>query len=126
VAGVSCLWPSLTERSSDVLVAGFDVIHALQAEFDKETVFRFPPAWGGPARPSTAFHAATICCYWQPRCGRNWGYRLFRPLWSPAFFLGTPDRQTDDLSRVNVAFFSLNGYVSILLLVTFATDILIR
>ena len=32
----------------------------------------------------------------------------------------------NDLSRVNVAFFSLNGYVSILLLISFATDILTR
>ncbi|HET9942931.1 MAG TPA: 4-hydroxybenzoate octaprenyltransferase, partial [Terriglobia bacterium] len=32
----------------------------------------------------------------------------------------------NDLSRVNVAFFSLNGYVSILLLLTFATDILTK
>src|SRR5438093_595746 len=32
----------------------------------------------------------------------------------------------DDLSRINVAFFNLNGYVSILLLLTFAGDILIR
>ena len=32
----------------------------------------------------------------------------------------------NDLSKVNVAFFNLNGYVSILLLFTFATDILIR
>jgi len=34
--------------------------------------------------------------------------------------------KANDLSRVNVAFFNLNGYVSILLLLTFATDILIR
>jgi 4-hydroxybenzoate polyprenyltransferase len=32
----------------------------------------------------------------------------------------------DDLSRVNVAFFNLNGYVGILLLLTFATDIWLR
>jgi 4-hydroxybenzoate polyprenyltransferase len=32
----------------------------------------------------------------------------------------------NDLSRVNVAFFNLNGYISILLLLTFATDIFIR
>src|SRR5262249_51519432 len=31
-----------------------------------------------------------------------------------------------DLSRVNVAFFNLNGYISILLLLTFAGDILIK
>ena len=31
-----------------------------------------------------------------------------------------------DLSRINVAFFNLNGYISILLLLTFAGDILIR
>ena len=32
----------------------------------------------------------------------------------------------DDLSRVNVAFFNLNGYVGILLLLTFATDLWMR
>ena len=32
----------------------------------------------------------------------------------------------DDLSRVNVAFFSLNGYISFLLLLTFAADILVK
>ena len=32
----------------------------------------------------------------------------------------------NDLSRINVAFFNLNGYISILLLLTFAGDILIR
>jgi 4-hydroxybenzoate polyprenyltransferase len=31
-----------------------------------------------------------------------------------------------DLSRINIAFFNLNGYVSVLLLLTFAGDILIR
>ena len=31
-----------------------------------------------------------------------------------------------DLSRINVAFFNLNGYISILLLLTFAGDILRR
>ena len=32
----------------------------------------------------------------------------------------------EDLSRIDVAFFNLNGYVGILLLVTFAGDILLR
>ena len=32
----------------------------------------------------------------------------------------------NDLSRIDVAFFNMNGYVSILLLVTFSADILIR
>src|SRR2546430_76962 len=40
-----------------------------------------------------------------------WEHRIVRP---------------NDLSRVNVAFFNLNGYISILLLLTFATDIFIR
>jgi 4-hydroxybenzoate polyprenyltransferase len=31
----------------------------------------------------------------------------------------------DDLSRVNVAFFNMNGYVSLLLLAAFAMDVLI-
>ena len=40
-----------------------------------------------------------------------WEHRIVRP---------------HDLSRVNVAFFNLNGYISILLLLTFATDIFTR
>ena len=40
-----------------------------------------------------------------------WEHRLVKP---------------QDLSSINVAFFNLNGYVSILLLLTFAGDTLIR
>jgi 4-hydroxybenzoate polyprenyltransferase len=32
----------------------------------------------------------------------------------------------NDMSRVNVAFFNLNGYISILLFLTFATDLLVK
>jgi 4-hydroxybenzoate polyprenyltransferase len=32
----------------------------------------------------------------------------------------------NDLSRINLAFFNMNGYISLLLLFCFATDILIR
>ena len=113
-------------------VAGFDVIYALQdMEFDRSNrLFSLPARLGaGPALLlSTVFHGMTVLlllvtAYWT-QLGTIayvgiavvagilfWEHRIVKP---------------NDFSRLNVAFFSLNGYVSILLLITFATAILIR
>jgi 4-hydroxybenzoate polyprenyltransferase len=113
-------------------IAGFDLIYALQdADFDrKANLFSFPSRFGVKAalRLSTAFHLATVGLLlltaavtnsgWIPYAGillvgaiLHWEHHIVKP---------------HDFSRVNVAFFNLNGYVSLLLLTTFATDILIR
>jgi 4-hydroxybenzoate polyprenyltransferase len=126
-------WPPVLLSAAVVFwVAGFDLIYALQdVEFDRQAkLFSLPARFGvGPAlRASTAFHVATVLLLvatamltglgWMAYCGivivggiLYWEHRLVTP---------------QDLSRINVAFFNLNGYISILLFLTFAGDILIR
>jgi len=113
-------------------VAGFDVIYSLQdAEFDRETrLFSLPSRWGiAPAlHISTAFHAVTVALLVLTAVLTDMGRVAFAGIAVVAAILFWEHRivKPHDLSRVNVAFFSLNGYVSFLLLLTFATDILIR
>ena len=113
-------------------VAGFDVIYSLQdTDFDRETrLFSLPSRWGiAPAlHVSTAFHAVTVALLVLTAVLTDMGRVAFAGIAVVAAILFWEHRlvKPHDLSRVNVAFFSLNGYVSFLLLLTFATDILIR
>jgi 4-hydroxybenzoate polyprenyltransferase len=113
-------------------VAGFDVIYSLQdAEFDRNAnLFSLPSRIGiAPAlHISTAFHAATVCLLAATAAMTRLGIVAFAGIAVVACILFWEHRivKPNDLSRVNVAFFSLNGYISFLLLLTFATDILIR
>ena len=113
-------------------IAGFDVIYALQdAEFDREAKLFSMPARLGIAtslRVSTLFHVLTVVLLVATAVLAKSGPIAFAGIVIVACILFWEHRivKPDDLSRVNVAFFNLNGYISILLLVTFATDILIR
>ena len=113
-------------------VAGFDVIYSLQdAEFDRNArLFSLPSRVGIPRalHISTAFHATTVGLLAATAMMTNLGLVAFAGIAVVATILFWEHRivKPHDLSRVNVAFFSLNGYVSFLLLLTFATDILIR
>jgi 4-hydroxybenzoate polyprenyltransferase len=112
-------------------VAGFDVIYALQdAEFDRKTRLFSIPSRVGIRRAleiSTAFHIATIGLLFGLARLMQLGSIAYAGIAVVASILYWEHRivKPNDLSRVNVAFFNLNGYVSILLLITFATDILI-
>jgi 4-hydroxybenzoate polyprenyltransferase len=113
-------------------VAGFDVIYALQdAEFDRSAkLFSLPSRVGiGPAlHISTAFHAATVGLLVATAFMTQLGILAFAGIAVVAAILFWEHRivKPNDLSRINVAFFSLNGYVSFLLLLTFAADILVK
>jgi 4-hydroxybenzoate polyprenyltransferase len=113
-------------------VAGFDVIYSLQdADFDRRArLFSFPARFGiAPAlNLSTAFHIATVALLVATALMTQLGVVAFAGISLVAAILFWEHRivKPDDLSRVNLAFFSLNGYVSFLLLLTFATDILVR
>ncbi len=113
-------------------IAGFDVIYALQdAEFDRDAKLFSLPAKLGIARAlqlSTLFHVLTVALLVATAMLTGSGPIAFAGIVLVAGILFWEHRivKPDDLSRVNVAFFNLNGYVSILLLLTFATDILIR
>ena len=113
-------------------IAGFDVIYALQdTEFDREAnLFSLPSRFGVPValRLSTLFHLFTIVLLMATAILTKSGPIAFCGIVSVAGILFWEHQivKPNDLSRVNVAFFNLNGYISILLLLTFATDIFIR
>lgn len=113
-------------------VAGFDLIYALQdIDFDRrEKLFSLPSKFGvAPAlRVSTLFHGATVILLAATAMVANLGWIAYAGISIVAGILYWEHRLVtpNDLSRVNVAFFNLNGYVSILLFLTFAGDILIR
>ena len=113
-------------------IAGFDVIYALQdAEFDREAkLFSLPSRFGIPAalRFSTLFHVLTVLLLALTAALTKSGPIAFAGIVAFAAILFWEHRivKPDDLSRVNVAFFNLNGYIGILLLLTFATDIFVR
>jgi 4-hydroxybenzoate polyprenyltransferase len=132
VRGEFALPPILLSAAVMFWVAGFDLIYALQdIEFDRGArLFSLPSRFGiGPAlRISTLFHGATVILLAATAMLTNLGWLAFAGIAIVAGILYWEHRLVtpQDLSRINVAFFNLNGYVSILLLLTFAGDILIR
>ena len=108
------------------------MIYALQdADFDREAKLFSLPSRVGIAtslKLSTLFHALTIALLVATAVLTGSGPIAFAGVVCVACILFWEHRivKPDDLSRVNVAFFNLNGYISILLLLTFATDILVR
>jgi 4-hydroxybenzoate polyprenyltransferase len=126
-------WPPVLLSAAVMFwVAGFDVIYALQdLDFDrKNRLFSLPSRFGARRALflSTSFHVATIGLLLATAAWMQLGVIAYAGIALVAAILFWEHRivKPDDFSRVNVAFFSLNGYVSILLLVTFAADVLTR
>ena len=126
-------WPPILLSAAVMFwVAGFDLIYALQdIEFDRKArLFSLPSKLGvAPAlRISTVFHGVTVILLTATAMIAGLGWIAYAGIAIVAGILYWEHRLVtpDDLSRINVAFFNLNGYVSILLLLTFAGDILIR
>lgn len=126
-------WPPVLLSAAVMFwVAGFDLIYALQdVEFDRsEKLYSVPSRLGiGPALLiSTLFHGATVILLVATAFLSGLGWITFAGIAIVAGILYWEHRLVtpQDLSRVNVAFFNLNGYISILLLLTFAGDILTR
>src|SRR5262245_27649646 len=126
-------WPPVFLSAAVMFwVAGFDVIYALQdVEFDrKNRLFSLPARFGAKRALmlSTSFHVATVALLLATAAWTQLGAIAYVGIALVAAILFWEHRivKPDDFSRVNVAFFSLNGYVSILLLITFAADVLTR
>lgn len=112
-------------------VSGFDVIYSLQdEEFDKENKLHSIPTLFGKKNAlfiSSFLHAitASILVYlgWsQPFTWVYWvGAILFILLLTYQHFLVTPN----DLSKVNLAFFTTNGIASVLFSVFVISDLLL-
>jgi len=112
--------------------AGFDIIYSCQDyDFDvREGLFSIPSALGIPAalRVAQLLHAMMAGCL----LALVWSLQL-----GPLALLGTlavvallvyEHRMVkpDDLSRVNAAFFTMNGYVSVLFFLFWAADIFLH
>jgi len=109
-------------------VAGFDLIYACQdVEFDRaQRLHSVPARFGVPAalRASSGLHAATVLLLvlvaWRAELG--WVFWLALAgavallVWQHTIV------SADDLSRVDVAFFTLNGWVSVGLFAGTALD----
>lgn len=109
-------------------VAGFDLIYACQdAEFDaRRRLYSFPGRYGIRASLglSRALHVATVACLALVglTAGLDWIYAASVAL--VALLLWWEHRlvSPDDLSRVNMAFFTVNGWVGIGLFAGLALD----
>ena len=112
--------------------AGFDIIYSCQdVEFDRsEKLFSMPKLLGvtGALWFSRLLHAAMVACLillWS-EFALGWlgtaGIVSIAGLLLYEHSLVKPD----DLSRVNAAFFTVNGYVSVLFFVFWAADVVLR
>jgi 4-hydroxybenzoate polyprenyltransferase len=111
-------------------VGGFDLIYACQdIEFDRRVgIHSFPQRYGVAAAlyGSIGCHFATLTLLvWVVRMERlGWiaaaGLALMAALLAYEHWIVRPC----DLSRLNAAFFTVNGYISLLFFVTWGADIL--
>ncbi|MDZ4799340.1 MAG: UbiA-like polyprenyltransferase [Bryobacteraceae bacterium] len=113
--------------------AGFDIIYACQDyEFDSSHMglFSIPKRLGlaGALWVARAFHVGMLVCLWMlaTSFGLQWlslaggGAVAALLLWEHSLV------RADDFSRVNAAFFTANGYVSVLFFVFWTADIFLH
>jgi len=109
--------------------AGFDIIYSCQDyEFDEsEGLFSLPRRFGigGALWISRAFHVAMIGCLLALVASFHLGVISLAGVAVVAALLIYEQGlvKADDLSRVDAAFFTVNGYVGVLFFVFWATDI---
>ena len=124
--------PILLGSAVMLWIAGFDIIYACQdVDFDRKAgLFSLPASWGiGKALVVSAlFHLATVGLLLAAsyRSGLTWVSYLGIAIVAGILCYEHAIVKPGDLSRVNVAFFNLNGYVSVLLFFAVAADILWR
>ncbi len=111
--------------------AGFDVIYACQDyDFDRsEGLFSIPRRFGiaGALWMSRLFHALMVVCLVALMASFDLGALSLAGLAAVALLLAWEQSlvRAGDLSRVNAAFFTVNGCVSVLFFLFWAADILL-
>ena len=112
--------------------AGFDIIYACQdVEFDHTLgLHSVPKRYGITAAlyASAILHVLMLLLLVTVARRENLGWIAMAGLIAVAFLLAYEHTlvKPSDLSRVNAAFFTVNGYISVLFFVTWAADILIH
>jgi 4-hydroxybenzoate polyprenyltransferase len=113
-------------------IGGFDLIYACQdAEVDRRIGVRSVPArFGVPfaLRLSTVLHVVTFGLFvlFGSMIGLGWLWWVGLGLAAAAFWYEHTIVRPDDLSRVNRAFFTANGFVGIALFVFALADLVVR
>ncbi len=109
-------------------VAGFDVIYSCQdAEYDREHGLHSIPARFGVPKAlviSRSLHVCTVLCLALFTCGANlqWIYGVAVALSACLLAWEQSLVKADDLSRVNLAFFTINGWIGVMLFVGLLLD----
>ncbi len=112
--------------------AGFDIIYACQdVEFDRRAGLFSLPRLVGIGRAlhiSTLMHLLMLALLAVLATVERLGWISFAGLAVVAALLIYEHSlvKPDDLSRVNAAFFTVNGYISVLFFAFWATDVLLR
>jgi 4-hydroxybenzoate polyprenyltransferase len=113
-------------------VAGFDIIYACQdVEFDRTEALHSMPAKFGIARSlliSRALHVVTVASFFALGIDLKLGTVFFAGAAMVAAMLIYEHSlvKPNDLSKVNAAFFTVNGIVSIAAFLTFLIDKIVR
>ncbi len=111
--------------------AGFDIIYSCQDyEFDlREGLFSIPRRFGiaGALWIARALHAAMIVCLLMLTAAFHLGALALTGVLAIVLLLLYEHRlvRATDLSRVDAAFFTVNGYVSVLFFLFWASDIIL-
>jgi len=111
-------------------IGGFDVIYATgDVDFDRrEGLYSLPARFGiGPALMVTRIcHLLAVCLLIAVGVSLGLGPFYYLGLAAVAALLGYENSivHPDDLSRVNVAFFTLNGVISVVFLAGVLADVL--
>jgi 4-hydroxybenzoate polyprenyltransferase len=126
-------WPILLLTAAVMLwTAGFDIIYACQdIDFDRKIgLFSIPSRLGaGPAlRLSALFHLVMLALLVWLAVVEGLGWISLVGLAVVAALLAYEHRlvRPNDLSKVNAAFFTINGYISVLFFLFWALDVAVR
>lgn len=132
VTGSFALVPVLLGLGVLFWVAGFDVIYSLQDEsFDRARGLRSIPVSLGGRRAllvSALFHAATLALLFAVFVLVEGGVLFGVGVVAAGLFLVRQHRlvSPSDLSRVDAAFFTANGWLSVVVFLFGALDVLVR